>query len=89
VALGATKPDILRLVFASGARAIGAGLVIGVVAAQLLTRVLESMLFGTEPSDPMSLGAAVTALAGVTAIAHWIPARRALRVDPATALRQS
>jgi putative ABC transport system permease protein len=89
VALGATKPDILRLVFASGARAIAVGLVIGVVAAQLLPRVLESMLFGTEPSDPMSLGAAVAALAGVTAIAHWIPARRALHVDPATALRQS
>ena len=89
VALGATKRDILRLVFASGAGAIAAGLVVGIVASQLLMRFLESMLFGTAPSDPQSMGLAVAALAAVTAIAHWIPARRALRVDPSTALRQS
>ena len=89
VALGATKQDVLRLVFASGARAIAAGLVIGVVASQLLTRFMDTMLVGITPTDPVASAVAVGALAAVTVLAHWIPARRALRVDPASALRQS
>jgi ABC-type antimicrobial peptide transport system permease subunit len=89
VALGASKTDVLKLVFASGARAIVAGLLIGVVAALMLARFLDTMLVGTAPTDPVALGVAVGALGAVTVLAHWIPARRALRVDPATALRQS
>ena len=89
VALGATKQDVLRLVFASGARAIAAGLIIGVVLSQLLTRFMDTMLVGTTPTDPVASAVAVGALGTVTALAHWIPARRALRVDPASALRQS
>jgi putative ABC transport system permease protein len=89
VALGATRADVLRLVFASGARAIAAGLFGGVVAALVLARFLGTMLVGTAPTDPLSLGLAVTALGAVTLLAHWIPARRALRVDPAIALRQN
>ena len=76
VALGATKQDVLRLVFASGARAIAAGLIIGVVASQLLTRFMDTMLVGTTVTDPVASAVAVGALGTVTALAHWIPAPR-------------
>jgi putative ABC transport system permease protein len=89
IALGATRADVLRVVFTAGSAAVACGLVIGVVAALGLARFLDSMLFGISPADPLTFGVAVAALAAVTLVAHWIPARRALRVDPAVALRQS
>jgi putative ABC transport system permease protein len=89
IALGATRSDVLRLVFAAGCRAVALGLIVGVAAALALARYLDSLLFGISPTDPLTVALAVGALVVVTIAAHWIPARRALRVDPAIALRQS
>jgi putative ABC transport system permease protein len=88
VALGAKPADILRLVFAGGLRTVATGLAIGLVAAFVLTRFLQTMLFNVAATDPIAIAAAVAALAAVALLAHWLPARRALRVDPAIALRQ-
>ena len=88
VALGARPADILRLVFGAGLRTVGAGIGIGLLAAALLTRALESMLFQVATLDGISVAGAVATLAAVAMLAHYFPARRALRVDPACALRQ-
>ncbi len=88
VALGATSRDILRLVFAGGLATVGTGLAVGVVAAFALTHFLESLLFNVRATDPWTMGGAVVSLALVALVAHWLPARRALRVDPVVALRQ-
>jgi predicted permease len=88
VALGATPLDILRLVFAGGLATVGAGLAVGVVAAFVLTNFLESLLFNVRATDPWTMAAAVVSLAFVALVAHWLPARRAVRVDPVVALRQ-
>jgi putative ABC transport system permease protein len=88
VALGATPLDILRLVFARGLATVGAGLAVGVVAAFVLTNFLESLLFNVRATDPWTMAAAVVSLAVVALVVHWLPARRAVRVDPVVALRQ-
>jgi putative ABC transport system permease protein len=87
VALGARPGHILRMVFGSGLRTIAIGLGTGLLGALLVTRFLESLLFGVEPTDVGTLATAIGALALVTLAAHLVPVRRALRVDPAVALR--
>ena len=87
MALGAGRREILLLVLR---RALGltlAGAVLGLAAAQVLTRGIAGMLFGIEPADPATLAAAALLLLLVGLAAGWLPARRALRVDPAAALR--
>jgi ABC-type antimicrobial peptide transport system permease subunit len=64
-----------------------AGIAAGVPAALAATKLIQKMLYGVEPADPMSIIAAVGAMAVVAAIAAWLPARRAARVDPVIALR--
>lgn len=88
MALGASGGDILRLVLGSGAATAGAGVVIGLLASFVLTRFLQGQLFEVRPLDPAAMAAAVTLLAGVAAVAHLVPVRRALRVDPTITLRQ-
>ena len=88
VALGATPAHIRRLVLFSGARTVGAGLVAGFACAVLFTRFLQTLLFDVSPLDPFMLAAALSTLTVVAGLAHWIPVRRALQVDPAIALRQ-
>ena len=88
VALGARPADILRLVFAGGLGTVATGLGLGLCGAFALTRFLDSLLFNVPVNDPAAIAAAVITLSFVAAIAHWIPARRALRIDPAIALRQ-
>ena len=66
---------------------IAAGLAIGIPLALLLARGVRSMLYGIAPNDPWSFAAAIVLMSTVGAIAAWIPARRASRVDPMTALR--
>ena len=64
-----------------------AGVAVGVIAAVLLTRFMESVLFGIEPSDPWAFAQVIVVLMAAAALASWLPARRALAIDPVTALR--
>ena len=75
------------MVVAQGLARVAAGLVLGVGTALLLTRFLEDLIFGIEPTDPGAVGLAVGGLAAVAAAGAYLPARRALRVDPVAALR--
>jgi predicted permease len=86
LALGAAHGDILRLVVGNGARLIGAGIAIGIVAAAALARLVSTLLFGVTAVDPAS-GAAVALLAIVAVVACYLPAARATRINPIRALR--
>jgi ABC-type antimicrobial peptide transport system permease subunit len=78
----------MALVAKQGALLAGGGLVAGVAIALWLGRFLRSMLYGIRPTDPMTLVVVAVVLAAGAAIAIWLPARRALRIDPIVALRQ-
>jgi putative ABC transport system permease protein len=87
VALGAQRRDVLRLVLAGGFKLVAIGVAAGLAAAFLTTRYLGALVFGVSPVDPPTFAAAAALLTLVALIAHWIPVRRALRIDPASALR--
>jgi putative ABC transport system permease protein len=87
LALGAASRDVARLVMKPPAILALAGVAAGTAGAFLLTGYLDALLFGVEASDPRVLAAAATLLVLVALAAAWFPARRALRVDPAAALR--
>ncbi len=87
MALGANPGRVLRLVLARGLRLAGAGTVIGVLAALLLTRLLGSLLFDVSATDPFTFAAVAGLLLAVALLACYVPARRAMRVDPMVALR--
>jgi predicted permease len=87
MAMGAAVPAVLRLVLTRGLRLTLAGIAIGLAGALALGRVVESLLFGVSPGDPLALAAVAAALLAVATLAAWIPARRATRVDPVVALR--
>jgi putative ABC transport system permease protein len=88
IALGATPRQVLRLIVGSGAFVIAAGVAIGVLAAGVTTRLLGSLVFGVTPLDPAAFGLAAFVLVTVAAVAHLVPALRALAIDPVRALRQ-
>jgi ABC-type antimicrobial peptide transport system permease subunit len=87
LALGATGMDIARLVAGYGLRLTGAGIAVGVGGAWLGSSVLSDLLYGIEPTDPGVFAATTALLAAIALAACVAPARRALRVDPITALR--
>ena len=87
VALGADRASLARLVLGRGCVLVGGGLTLGLVAAVLATRFMRTLTFGIAPVDPVAFGSAVAVLALVSLLAHWIPVRRALRVDPVISLR--
>ena len=87
VALGASGTSILRMVFAGGMRQAAIGLVLGLAAAFGVTRVLSTILVGVSPTDPLTFGLVATVLLASAILGCTIPARRAMRVDPAIALR--
>ena len=87
VALGASEGRILRLVLATGIRQAGIGLALGLAAAFAVTRVLSALLVGVSPTDPATFGVVAVVLLTAAALGCAVPARRAMRVDPATALR--
>jgi ABC-type antimicrobial peptide transport system permease subunit len=87
VALGAARGDLLKLVFGHGAKLILCGLGIGIAAALLLTQLLSAMLFGVTATDPVTFVSVALLLTVVALAACYIPARRAMRVDPMVALR--
>ena len=86
MAVGASARDILRLVFLQGMRQLIAGLFLGLSGAFAVTRVLRSFLVQVSPADPTTLAFACTVLATAAILGCWIPARRAMRVDPVIAL---
>jgi putative ABC transport system permease protein len=86
-ALGAERRDIQRLVFGEGFRLIAGGVIAGIVAAVLLSRVLKTFLFDVKPTDPVTLIAVGLMFAMVASLACWAPTRRAGRVNPLEALR--
>jgi putative ABC transport system permease protein len=87
LALGAQPGNVLRLVMLGGMRVAVVGIVIGVGAAFMLTRLLEKMLFGITPNDPLTFVTVTVVLAAAALAASLIPARRATKVDPLVALR--
>jgi len=87
VALGAQRGDILGMVFRHGLKLAGAGVALGIVAALGATRLLSAVLFGVDAADPLTYAGISVALLAAGLLACWVPARRATRVDPLTALR--
>jgi predicted permease len=87
VAMGAKHSAVGRVFIAEGARLAAIGIAVGSVAALGLMRLMASLLFGVKPIDPLTYAGVAAALAAAAVIASYIPARRAMRVDPMVALR--
>jgi predicted permease len=87
VALGASPRSVLRLVVGQGMALAGAGVVAGIAGAFVLTRLMSAVLFEVRATDPATFATVVVVLLGAALIASWLPARRALRIDPVQALR--
>jgi ABC-type antimicrobial peptide transport system permease subunit len=87
MALGASARQILRLALSETLWLVGIGTVIGLGATWAVTRWVASLLFGLQPHDPLTIGLVVLVLLAVAAVAGYLPARRASRVDPMVALR--
>lgn len=87
MALGARRTDVLRMVVLNGMKLAVLGLAIGLVASWLLTRFISSLLFGVQPTDPLTFGAVSACLLLAALLACYVPARRATKVDPLEALR--
>ena len=87
VALGAGRRDVLKMIFLQGLRLFLAGAALGVVAALALSRALVHLLYGVSAYDPASFAWVTLLLTAIAALACYIPARRAMRVDPMVALR--
>lgn len=89
MALGAGRGQVVRLVAGQGGALVGAGIVLGLLAAAAATRVVESVLFGVAPADPLTFAAVTAVLLVVGFFACWLPARRAARIDPMDVLREA
>jgi putative ABC transport system permease protein len=87
VSMGATRADVLRLVLGRAGALIGAGTCLGLAGSVGLVRLIATLLFGTAPLDPLTFAAAPALLAAVALAASYVPAWRAMRVDPVVALR--
>ena len=87
IALGARRSDVLRIVLGDGAKIALFGITSGIAGALVLTRLMASLLFEVKPTDPATFAGVAILLALVALAACYIPARRAMRVDPMVALR--
>jgi predicted permease len=87
MALGASRRDVVGLALAEGMQPVWIGVALGLALSFALTRFLSTLLYQVTATDPYTFGAVTLALIGVAALAHVLPARRASRVDPLTALR--
>jgi putative ABC transport system permease protein len=89
LALGAPPPGVVRLVLARIAWLVGVGVAIGAAASWWMSTLIASTLYGLSPRDPATLVGAAITLASIAALAGWLPAYRASRIDPAQVLRES
>jgi predicted lysophospholipase L1 biosynthesis ABC-type transport system permease subunit len=87
MALGARPADVQRLVVGQGMRMAAIGLALGVVAALAATRLMSRLLYGVSATDPVTFAVIALLLVGIAFVASWVPARRALAMDPTTSLR--
>lgn len=87
IALGAQKSDVLKMILRQGLRFVAAGLAIGLAASFVLTRVMASLLFGISATDPATFVSISLVLIAVALLASYIPAVRAMKIDPMLALR--
>jgi ABC-type antimicrobial peptide transport system permease subunit len=87
MALGAQRSSILRLVVRDAAIVLAVGVSAGLLGSIWITRLVRQLLFGLAPNDPLTLALAICALVAVALVATYIPARRAIKVDPMVALR--
>jgi putative ABC transport system permease protein len=87
MALGAQPGDVLRVIVGYGLRLVLLGLCVGVAGALLVTRWMSSVLFDVKPTDPLTFAIVAVVLGTVAFLASYIPARRAMKVDPMVALR--
>jgi putative ABC transport system permease protein len=87
MALGARPGNVLGLVVGQGARLAAVGVALGLAGAVALTRLLAALLYGVTPTDAVTLAVVVAVLAATAILASYLPARRAMRVDPSVALR--
>ena len=87
MALGAPRQSVLRMILQDAAILVAAGIAIGTISALASASILQSMLYGVRPRDPLVLAAVCAAIAFVGLAAAYIPAQRAARVDPMVALR--
>jgi putative ABC transport system permease protein len=89
MALGATRASVIRLVLSRVSLLIGAGIVVGLALGAWASRFVATLLYGLEPGDPVTLVASAVTLALIGAVAGWLPANRASRLDPTQVLRDS
>jgi predicted permease len=87
MALGARQVDVLRLILGEGLKLVLAGVALGIIAALAMTRLLTTMLYGVSVTNPLIFLSVVALLVAVSLAACFVPARRAMRVDPMVALR--
>jgi hypothetical protein len=87
LALGAQPPEVLRLVLSSGLKLVLGGMVLGIAGAVVLSNSVSSLLFGVQPADPIAFASAAAVILATGVLAISVPARRASRVDPVSALR--
>jgi putative ABC transport system permease protein len=87
VALGAKPGDLLAMILRQGMTLVVIGLAIGFVSAMGLTRLMKTLLFEVQPTDPITFAGVSLVLATAALVASYVPARRALRIDPLRALR--
>ncbi len=87
MAIGASPQQVLRIVAMRALILIGSGTLLGLLGALAIGRLVAQILYGVEANDPATYATVFALMAGIAALASWIPARRAIRVDPVTALR--
>ncbi len=88
MAIGASARDVIRLVLRQSVAMIGAGVIVGTLAALAAGRLFERLAAGMRPTDPLTLTAMISVLVIAALFASFLPARRASHIDPMTALRQ-
>jgi hypothetical protein len=88
MAIGASQGQVLAIVARRAVLLIGSGTLAGLAVALAAGRFLGSILYGVRPGDPLTLGIVLAMMLAIAALACWIPARRAIRINPVTALRQ-